>query len=132
VKVNKILLDTGVVLWLELSPLRVPAILTGMLADRKNEVFVSVTSIWEIILKWGAGKLILPSDPAEFVTALRTKSSLETLALSESAVLQTAKLPPMHKDPFDRILIAQAIEHGLMLATPDPLIRQYAVRTIWD
>jgi PIN domain nuclease of toxin-antitoxin system len=103
-----------------------------MLADRKNEVFVSVTSLWEIILKWGAGKLKLPSDPAEFVTALRTKSSLETLALTESAVLQTAKLPPMHKDPFDRILIAQSIEHGLTLATPDPLIRQYAVRTIWD
>ena len=119
------------VLWLELSPSRVPASLTGILADRKNEVFVSSTSIWEIIIKWGAGKLKLPSAPAEFMTAVRTKSNLETLALTETAVLQTAKLPPMHKDPFDRILIAQAIEHGLMLATPDPLIRQYAVRTIW-
>jgi PIN domain nuclease of toxin-antitoxin system len=52
--------------------------------------------------------------------------------LYEAAALQVAKLPLLHKDPFDRILIAQAIEHGLMLATPDPLIRQYAVRTIWD
>ena len=131
VKVNRILLDTCVVLWLELSPSRVPAGLTGILADRKNEVFISATSIWEIVIKWKAGKLTLPGDPADFVMDVRTKSSLETLALTESAVLQTAKLPPMHKDPFDRILIAQAIEHGLMLATPDPLIRQYAVRTIW-
>ncbi len=129
---NKILLDTCVLLWLELSPSRVPVSLTAMLADRKNEVFISATSIWEIVLKWRAGKLVLPSDPAEFVMVARTKSNLETLALGESAVLQTAKLPPMHKDPFDRILIAQAIEHGLTLATPDPLIRQYAVRTIWD
>jgi PIN domain nuclease of toxin-antitoxin system len=121
-----------VVLWLELSPARVPAGLIEMLADRRNEVFLSATSIWEIVIKWKAGKLTLPGDAANFVMNVRSKSNLETLALSESAVLQTAKLPPMHKDPFDRILIAQAIEHSLILATPDPLIRQYAVRTIWD
>jgi PIN domain nuclease of toxin-antitoxin system len=130
--VNKILLDTCTLLWLELSPSRVPAGLIGMLADRNNELFIGATSIWEIILKWSAGKLALPNAPTDFVAAVRTKSNIETLALVESAVLQAAKLPPLHKDPFDRILIAQAIEHGLTLATPDPLIRQYAVRTIWD
>jgi PIN domain nuclease of toxin-antitoxin system len=110
----------------------VPSSLIEVLADRKNEVFVSPISIWEIVLKWSAGKLPLPSRPAEFVRTVRTKSNLDTLALVEQAALQIVKLPLLHKDPFDRILIAQAIEHGLMLATPDPLIRQYAVRTIWD
>ncbi len=130
-RVNKILVDTCVLLWLELSPARVPASLTEILADRRNEVLVSAASAWEIILKWAAGKLSLPGEPATFVATARSKSNLGTLALVEAACLQAAKLPLLHKDPFDRLLIAQAIEHGLTLATPDPLIQQYAVRTIW-
>jgi PIN domain nuclease of toxin-antitoxin system len=132
VKANSFLVDTCVLLWLELLPSRVPKGLIDMLADQDNEVFVSAASVWEIVLKWTAGKLSLPSEPANFVATVRSKSNLGTLALVEAAALQTAKLPLLHKDPFDRLLIAQAIEHGLTLATPDPLIRQYAVRTIWD
>ena len=109
-----------------------PTGLLRILADRKNEIFLSAASVWEIVLKWSAGKLALPASPAEFLAAVHTKSSIETLALQEPAVLQSAKLPPLHKDPFDRILIGQAIEHGLILASPDPLIQQYAVRTVWN
>ena len=129
---SKVLLDTCTFLWLETDPKRLPVDLIRMLADRKTEIFLSAVSAWEIVLKLGTGKLTLPVPPREFVETARSKSSIQTLAVEEAAVLQTAKLPALHKDPFDRMLIGQAIEHGLTLATPDPLIRQYAVRTVWD
>lgn len=129
---SRILLDSCTLLWLELAPSRVPPALTAILADRDNDVFVSAASVWEIAIKWSTGRLALPSDPSEFVMKLRVKSSLDSLVVDEASALQTARLPALHKDPFDRILIAQAIEHGLAIATPDPLIRQYAVKTIWD
>jgi PIN domain nuclease of toxin-antitoxin system len=88
--------------------------------------------VWEIIIKWTSGKLALPCPPDEFIKKARIESMLESVPVFESSALQVAKLPKLHKDPFDRILIAQSIEHGLALATPDPLIRQYAVKTIWD
>ena len=63
---------------------------------------------------------------------LRIVSLVESLPITEAAALQVVKLPRLHSDPFDRIQIAQSIEHSLILAMPDPLIRQYAVRTMWD
>jgi PIN domain nuclease of toxin-antitoxin system len=63
---------------------------------------------------------------------LRSDSLVESLPINEASALQLAKLPRLHSDPFDRIQISQSIEHSLILATPDPLIRQCAVRTVWD
>lgn len=128
----KLLLDTCTALWLQLSPERVPARLLAVLAKPGNEVFFSATSAWEIAIKWQTGKLLLPVPPPEFVMRMRTESEIEPLPVEESAAFQLSKLPRLHGDPFDRMLIAQAIEHGLILATPDPLIQQYAVRTMWD
>jgi PIN domain nuclease of toxin-antitoxin system len=87
---------------------------------------------WEIAIKWSIGKLSLPAPPDEFMKRAREASLIDTVPIFESVALQTAKLPRLHSDPFDRIQISQAIEHGFTLATPDPLIRQYAVRTVWD
>ena len=128
----KFLLDTCTALWLQLSPERVPAGLFAVLAKPDNEVFFSATSAWEIAIKWQTGKLVLPVPPAEFVVRMRAESQMEPLPVEEAATFHLAKLPRLHGDPFDRMLIAQAIEHGLILATPDPLILQYAVRTMWD
>jgi PIN domain nuclease of toxin-antitoxin system len=113
-------------------PSRVPAGLRKLLADRDNQIFLSAASAWEIVLKWTAQKLDLPSPPDEFVIKARIGSDIDSLPVGEPEALRAAKLPILHKDPVDRILIAQSIEHGLAIATPDPLIRQYAVRTIWD
>ena len=129
---NKFLLDTCTLLWLELDPARVPKRAMEALKDRKNEVFLSAVSVWEIVLKWRAGKLTLPSKPSDFVTAVRSRSSIEPLELQAADVLQSSKLQDWHRDPFDRMLIAQAIERGLTLVTPDPLISQYAVRILWE
>jgi len=127
-----ILLDTCTLLWLQMEPSRVPSRLLQLLAVPETRRFLSAAVVWEIAIKWSVGKLSLPFPPDEFIKKAREESILEAIPVYEAAALQVARLPLLHSDPFDRILIAQAIEHSLMLATPDPLIRQYAVRTIWD
>ncbi|HXT94703.1 MAG TPA: type II toxin-antitoxin system VapC family toxin, partial [Polyangia bacterium] len=101
------------------------------LADPANDVYLSATSSWEIALKHALGKLPLPEQPTVFVPELRTRLRVEALSLDEPATLASAQLPELHRDPFDRMLICQAIMGGLTLVTPDPLIRQYAVPTLW-
>ena len=128
----RILLDTCTFLWLQMDPRRVPLALRQILAIPETRRYVSVAVAWEIAIKWSSGKLSLPCPPDEFVLKARTESLIETVPVFESAALQVAKLPLLHADPFDRIQISQAIDLGLALATPDPLIRQYAVKTIWD
>jgi len=128
----RILLDTCTLLWFQMSPSRIPAGLLAIMLNPETPLYLSASVVWEIAIKWSSGKLYLPCPPDEFVKKARLESMLETVPMFESSALQVAKLPRLHSDPFDRMLIAQSIEHGLALATPDPLIRQYAVKTIWD
>jgi PIN domain nuclease of toxin-antitoxin system len=100
-------------------------------ANRENEVYLSVLSAWEIALKHSLGRLPLPEPPEKFVPKQREAQGISTLAFSEEEALYLSRLPLVHKDPFDRMLICQAIVHGLAILTPDPLITQYPVRTIW-
>jgi len=127
----KLLLDTCTFLWLisDAAELSTPA--RRLFSDPANEVFLSVASSWEIIVKNQLGKLPLPQPPHEFIPTWRTRHNIEPLPLAEAAVLQLARLPDYHRDPFDRILICQAIADGLAILTPDPLIRQYPVRVEW-
>jgi PIN domain nuclease of toxin-antitoxin system len=127
-----ILLDTCTILWLQLEPGRIPATLHQILVKPETRRYSSAAVAWEIAVKWSLGKLPLPVPPHEFMRRLRTESLVESLPIDEASALQVAKLPRLHNDPFDRIQISQSIEHGLILATSDPLIRQYAVRTMWD
>ncbi len=94
-------------------------------------MFLSSVSVWEIIVKNGIGKLPLPLPAEEFIASQRIKHKIETLPLTEKAVFHLAKLPQHHKDPFDRMLICQAIEHDLTILTSDGLIVQYPVKTVW-
>ena len=126
------LLDTCTILWLQLEPQRVPQSLRQILLLPETRRYSSAAAAWELSIKWSLGKLSLPVPPQEFMRRLRTESLVESLSIDEASALQVAKLPAHHNDPFDRIQIAQSIEHSLILATPDPLIRQYAVRTMWD
>lgn len=82
-------------------------------------------------MKWAAGRLELPAEPSLWIPARRESNGLASLSLTEDAVLQVTKLPRLHNDPFDRMLVCQAISEGLAIATPDPLIRQYPVRVFW-
>lgn len=99
--------------------------------DPANEVFLSPVSAWEICIKHNFGGLILAEPPGQFVPKYRSMHGVSELPLDEPSVLQLPRLPDIHKDPFDRMLVCQAIEHGLTILTPDPLITQYPVRTAW-
>ena len=99
--------------------------------DPDNEVYLSAASAWEIAIKHALGKLPLPDQPGQFVPTQRALLGLATLPVEEEAVLAVARLPALHRDPFDRLLICQALTHGLLLVSPDPLMQQYPVRTLW-
>jgi PIN domain nuclease of toxin-antitoxin system len=96
-----------------------------------NDVLLSAASVWEVVTKYRLGRLPLPEPPGRLIPAERKLRGVAPLAFDEDAALQAVRLPLLHRDPFDRMLIAQAIAHGLALVTPDPLITQYAVRVIW-
>ncbi len=123
----KILLDTCEFLWLVSGDNRLSAPVALAVRNPQNQVFLSVVSFWEISVKHGLGKLPLPSAPALFVPGQREKHLIASLALDESAITSLDKLPALHRDPFDRMLVCQALAHDLTLASSDPLIRQYPV-----
>lgn len=127
----KLLLDTCTFLWLVTDDDSLSAEARRLFADPANEVCLSSVSAWEIAVKHALGKLPLPRSPAVFVPEERRRHHIEPLALDESAALAVAKLPDLHKDPFDRMLVCQAIMGGLTLLTPDPLVTQYPVAAIW-
>lgn len=127
----RLLLDTCTFLWIVGGDKALSARAREAFAAPENEVFLSAASAWEIAVKHRLGKLPLPAPPEEFVPAQRAAHGIEALPVDEEAALQVAKLPDLHRDPFDRVLIAQAIVGGLVLATPDDPIRQYPLRTLW-
>ena len=128
----KLLLDTCTFLWWCEGSARIPGATRSLVSDPDHDVYVSTASAWEIALKHGLGKLPLPQRPEIFVPRERERHAFLSLSIDEPAVLQLPRLPPLHQDPFDRILICQAIEHGMTLLTPDRLIAQYPVRLSWS
>jgi PIN domain nuclease of toxin-antitoxin system len=125
----RLLLDTHALFWTLLEPAKLPAMLRATLEDPANIVFASAASSWEMAIKQAAGKVSFPF--VELAAALRRASLLEltvTMRHAEAA----ARLPPLHRDPFDRMLIAQAQSEGLSLASRDAAVRQYQVSVVWD
>jgi PIN domain nuclease of toxin-antitoxin system len=127
----RFLLDTCTVLWLVRADRALPPGVRGLLGQTGVEVLVSVVTAWEIAIKHSLGRLPLPVSLTEFLPALRSRYALSSLPVDEEAALHVAKLPRLHGDPFDRMLVSQAIVHGLTIVTPDPKITQYPARTIW-
>jgi PIN domain nuclease of toxin-antitoxin system len=127
----KFLLDTCTFLWLNTHLSLVPAHVQKACADKNNELYLSVVSAWEIALKESEGGLSLPLPAARYIPSRRAMNGIASLDLTEETVLQLPKLPALHKDPFDRMLICQAIEHGMAILTPDSKISQYPIRVMW-
>jgi len=100
-------------------------------ADPGYTVYPSSISAWEIAVKHRPGRLPLPEPPDRFIPNLRDAHAVAQLPLGESAALTKAKLPGLHRDPFDRRLVCRAIVDGLVIVTPDAAIQQYPVRTLW-
>ena len=126
----KLLLDTCTFLWLA-GGQSLPPTVSTVVSDPSNEVYLSAVSVWEIVTKHRNGRLPLPEPPERLIPAERALRGVAALAFDEACALQGARLPPLHRDPFDRMLVAQAVALGLVLVTPDPLISQYPVRVIW-
>jgi len=96
-----------------------------------DELYLSPVSGWEIAVKQKIGKLSLPAPAPEWVPSQRVSHGIDTLPLSEGAALFVSTLPNHHKDPFDRMLVAQALYDDLVLLTPDPFIRAYPAKVEW-
>ncbi len=127
----KILLDTCAFLWIITNNRDLTNHARSLFGDPNNVAFLSSVSSWEISIKYSLGKLDLPDHPEKYIPMQRKQHGIESLPLDEDATLYLSKLPNLHKDPFDRILICQAIIKGAVILTPDHLITQYPIRTEW-
>lgn len=121
----RLLLDTQMLLWAIYRPERLSAQLQERLMDRHNEVFFSAVSIAEIALKTSLGRTDFSFDPREIMQAA-LESDFTELPLTARQTLHLARLPWHHRDPFDRLLVAQALEEGLRLITADRLLAAYS------
>lgn len=128
----RLLLDTATFLWLVEGDAKLSTAAGEAIADAANQVFLSAASAWEIAIKHSLGRLDLQGLPEEFVPQQRRLHRVDTLPITEDTTLQVGKLPDLHRDPFDRLIVAQAIVGGLTVVTPDRLIKAYPVPTLWQ
>lgn len=119
------LLDTHCWLWLQTEPERFPDHLLNRLADRAVDLFLSAASAWEIGIKHAAGRLTLPEPPTVYVPEGMRRTGTRELPVSHSHALAAASLPPHHRDPFDRLLVAQSRIEALPLITTDRALQCY-------
>ncbi len=124
------LLDTHVWLWLMTEPERIPADVVGQLHDPRIRVFLSAASTWEIAIKYRLGKLPLPEPPLVFVSRRLSRDRILPLPVEVQHSLLVADLPDHHRDPFDRLLVAQAREESLRLLSADRKLEPYDVELV--
>jgi PIN domain nuclease of toxin-antitoxin system len=123
----RILLDTHCWLWLCAEPERFSKETLRELADPKTDRLLSAASVWEIVIKHGLGKLSLPVAPGDFVPSRLAQTGTGVLNISAAHALRVAGLPDHHRDPFDRMIVAQALIEGLVVLTVDRVLRRYGV-----
>ena len=127
----KLLLDTECWLWMQATPQRFSSAARALLDDPDNVLLLSPVSAWEIATKYALGRLTLPIAPAEYVPSRMKSSGVDALPLQHSHALQVATLPWHHRDPFDRLLIAQAQVEGLPILSADRKLAAYDVQVHW-
>ena len=127
----KLLVDTCAFLWIVGGGRELPMRVRDLYASPDNETYLSAVSAWEIAVKHAGGRLPLPEAPERLVPAERDHRGIMSLPFDEESALHVSRLPVLHRDPFDRMLVSQAIVHGLVILTPDRLVAQYPARTIW-
>jgi PIN domain nuclease of toxin-antitoxin system len=125
-----VLLDTTTLLWWVTGTPRMSAAARWAIEDPSNDVYVSVASAWEIAIKAERGRLTLPVSPERYVPGLLSRFSFAPLDVRLAHALRAGALPPIHHDPFDRLLIAQAQIEDMPLVSGDPAISRYEVDVI--
>ena len=125
------LLDTHAFLWWNIEPELLSPDAHELIADGENELFLSAASAWEIAIKYGKGHLSLPGDAESFVISRVTARGFRPLPIEISHAVHVCHLPPLHKDPFDRLIISQSQLESLPIITADANIARYDVEIIW-
>lgn len=127
----RVLLDTHTWLWMVAEPERLPRRSAELLASPSTEPLLSAASAWEIAIKYQLGRLPLPEPPAGFVPSRMRRSGCEPLLIDHAQVVEAGALPAHHRDPFDRLLVAQARVLRIPICTGDRAITQYEVDVVW-
>jgi PIN domain nuclease of toxin-antitoxin system len=122
-----LLLDTHIFLWYVIDDPQLPAAHRDAIRNTSNEVYLSAACVWEAVIKYSLGKLPLPDAPASYMPKQRMAHNMAGLPIAEEVMVVLSTLPYLHRDPFDRILISQALHHGMTLVTVDDKIRPYSV-----
>jgi PIN domain nuclease of toxin-antitoxin system len=126
-----LLLDTHVLLWTIAADLKLSKRADNLMRNDENDLVVSSVSLWEIALKVHARKLDLPATPEYFDTHMAKMGVRRVLSISPAHIYATLKLPPVHKDSFDRLLAAQCVVERMHLVTADRIFRKYPVQVVW-
>lgn len=126
----RILLDTHIWLWLNGAVERLSSAARGILVDPGNELYLSVASSWEIGIKYSMGKLRLPEAPERYLPSRLTRNGARPLPIQQAHALRAASLPLLHRDPFDRMLVAQAQLEEMKLMSADPALAGYEVELL--
>ena len=125
------LLDTHSFLWWESDEDRLSKSAFDIIRDGRNELIVSVATIWEVAIKYAKGRLILPTAPDLFIAERLRRNRWTELPIDRMHAIRAGSLPRLHGDPFDRMLIAQAQLESIPIVTADSAITRYDVETIW-
>jgi PIN domain nuclease of toxin-antitoxin system len=127
----KLLLDTQCWLWWFAQPERLNEEAIAQIDDESNELWLSVASVWEMGIKVAIGKLPLPEPLDSYIANRMVQLGVRSLSITASHAVQASVLPLHHRDPFDRMLIAQAQMEDMMLVSSDSMFRQYDVSILW-
>ncbi len=126
----KYLLDTHIFIWWTINHSRLSENAAEIISDSDNLIYLSSASTWEIAIKSSVGKIVLPKHPENFIREQLDINDFNILNIKVDHTLRILELPMLHKDPFDRILIAQAKSEDLIIITDDSLIKQYDVNVL--
>ncbi len=124
------LLDTHILLWWGLDDPHLTPSIRSFVADGANQLYWSAASSWEVAIKYAAGRLRLPELPEQFILTRLARYRVQSLPILDTHAFCAGQLPNHHRDPFDRVLVAQGLVEGLAIVSSDGLLRSYGVQII--
>lgn len=128
---KRILLDTNVFLWLLIDDPRLSQGSKDLFLDKATEPILSIASVWEIFIKQRLGKLTMPGDPASFIRDQLHLNGIALLPIRYSHLEKMLELPMIHRDPFDRLIIAQALHEKIPMLSSDSVFTEYGVKNLY-
>lgn len=127
----RLLLDTHTLIWWSTSSENLPERVLGLLEDPQNDLLLSIASVWEMQIKLQSGKLKLGKPLSELIANQQASNELKILPIGLSHVFALQSLPDLHRDPFDQIMVAQAIVENLPFVSSDSVLDGYSIQRLW-